>query len=505
MAHEAHEATSFETESSEMCARLCRKMMEQISPKVHDDGIRNAEGKPIAGGQLLRKYLLNRCQDDFERGWVAKDATAVAAAVSKVMEDKVTKAINEQSREASAAGERGDEFDEYYAAHKAKRQWLGLIKFIGEIFKVQMLTERIMHECVKKLLGNVENPEDEEIEGLCVLLSTIGSLLDTQKARAHMDVYFSRMKELGKSSKVSSRTRFMLQDVIELRDRKWVARTQAVPTAIRGPSGGWANISSDIRNALRPPPKTRDFSNFGKIAASKGLPMTFGPSSVFSGKKDNSKRESLSRASSNSNMFSMLSQTPDDAAEAGPKPAAEPAQRRRLILQPRKKPAEDQGIATAKATPAGCDNSESEEEEAALEMAKEDADKKIAEDAKEFFAVRNLDEAEVYFSALPAVHHCRLVEKLVGTAVEGKKALAQLVTEFLTRVVSKELCSAEALEEGFVPLVEILGDIAIDAPKAPNNMAPMMKAVFDSDQAARIAAKSTEPDNLAALLSYRLW
>jgi len=54
--------------------------------------------------------------------------------------------------------------DEYYAAQKAKRQGLGLIKFIGELFKLQILTERIMHECIKKLLGNVENPEEEEIE-----------------------------------------------------------------------------------------------------------------------------------------------------------------------------------------------------------------------------------------------------------------------------------------------------------------------------------------------------
>ncbi|KAJ7212570.1 hypothetical protein GGX14DRAFT_393471 [Mycena pura] len=36
--------------------------------------------------------------------------------------------------------------DEYYAAQKAKRQGLGLIKFIGGLFKLEMLTERIMHD-----------------------------------------------------------------------------------------------------------------------------------------------------------------------------------------------------------------------------------------------------------------------------------------------------------------------------------------------------------------------
>jgi translation initiation factor 4G len=196
---------------SEMYARLCRKMMEQISNKVQDDGIRNQDGKPIAGGQLFRKYLLNRCQEDFERGWIAKEATAAAAA-SKAMEDEAVKAVNEKKKEAGEGEEEVALYsNEYYAAQKAKRQGLGLIKFIGELFKLQMLTERIMHECVKKLLGNVNNPEEEEIESLCKLLTTVGSLLDTQKAHAHMDVYFQRMRELTKSLNVNPRMQFMLQ------------------------------------------------------------------------------------------------------------------------------------------------------------------------------------------------------------------------------------------------------------------------------------------------------
>ena len=194
---------------SEMYARLCRKMMEQISTNVQDDGIRNPEGKPITGGQLFRKYLLNRCQEDFERGWVAKEATAAAAA-SKALEDEAAKAANAKTKEGGT-----EEIvlysDEYYAAQKAKRQGLGLIKFIGELFKLQMLTERIMHECVKKLLGNVDNPEEEEIESLCKLLATVGSMLDIQKARGHLDVYFSRMKELMKSPNVTPRMQYMLQ------------------------------------------------------------------------------------------------------------------------------------------------------------------------------------------------------------------------------------------------------------------------------------------------------
>jgi len=195
---------------SEMYARLCRKMMEQISQNVQDDGIRTTDGKPIAGGQLFRKYLLNRCQEDFERGWSMKEAAAKAAE-SKAADDK---AVKDAAAEAEASGKAtGEEVlysDEYYAAQKAKRRGLGLVKFIGELFKLQMLTERIMHECIKKLLGNVENPEEEEIESLCKLLSTVGRQLDTDKARSHMDVYFQRMKELSKSLNITSRMQYML-------------------------------------------------------------------------------------------------------------------------------------------------------------------------------------------------------------------------------------------------------------------------------------------------------
>nr|GAT56168.1 predicted protein [Mycena chlorophos] len=489
---------------SQIYARLCRKMMERISPMVQDDGVKTAEGKPIPGGQLFRKYLLNRCQEDFERGWVAKEATAAAAAI-KATGDKPKQAQEKKDDEGGdKAADGNDEpllySDEYYAAQKARRQGLGLIKFIGELFNLQMLTERIMHECVKKLLGNVENPE-EEIESVCQLFSTVGSLLDTPKARAHMDVYFSRMKELSKSKSVSSRTQLMLQDVIELRDRKWQVRSNqmAAPTTLAA-----VHEATSSGSGPRPPPKAGDLSNFGKIANSKsGLPMTLGPSSVFSGKRD-SKRESLSRTSSVSNMssqnmFSMLSQS-----EASPaSKAAEPAQRKRLILAPRSKPTDEQEPATASATPAGSDESgSSDDDDAVPEMTVEVADRKIAEDSKEFFAIRNLDEAEAYFTALPPVHHARLVEKLVGTAIEAKEGSSQLVSDLFARAASKELCTPEAFEEGFMPIAEILEDIVIDAPKARHNLVLMMKGVsFDSERTQRLADKTDDAERLLGLLS----
>jgi len=222
------ESATDEEKCSETCGRLCQKMMKQINPKIQDDSIRNSEGKPIVGGKLFRKYLLDRCQEDFERGWGVKAVHDAAKQAKSKHADNVDCQPFLYS-------------DEYYAIQKVRRQGLGLIRFLGELFKVQMLTERVMHECIKKLLGNKENPEAEEIESLCKLLTTIGQILDIKKARAHMDVYFSRMKGLTRGGIVNPRLQILLlvrmfwllkyalligllQDVIKLRERGWKPR-----------------------------------------------------------------------------------------------------------------------------------------------------------------------------------------------------------------------------------------------------------------------------------------
>jgi translation initiation factor 4G len=195
---------------SQMYARLCHEMMEKISDKVQDDGIKNQEGKPIAGGQLFRKYLLDRCREVIETGWVAKEVAAAAA--TKAKGEHTVKAVKKKKKEGGKGdGEVVLDSDGYHAAQKAKRQGLGLITFLGELFKLQMLPERNMHKCVKVFLDNMNNPEEEDIEGLCKLLTTVGSLLDTKQAHTHMDVYFRRMTELAKSPNLSPRMQFMLQ------------------------------------------------------------------------------------------------------------------------------------------------------------------------------------------------------------------------------------------------------------------------------------------------------
>ncbi|KAG8913952.1 hypothetical protein FRC00_001216 [Tulasnella sp. 408] len=208
-----------EEHQSETYARLCRKMMECISQDAQDDNIRNSAGEPVVGGHLFRRYLLNRCQEDFERG-CSKDSAQATTGLEATNDSNAEDSSNATSKD----GEPALYSDEYYALRKAKRQGLGLVRFLGELFKLQMLTERIMHECVIALLSKNDNPEEEKIESVCKLLTTIGQAFDTPKANVHMDIYFGMMQTLADDTNVAGRIRSQLLDAIELRQRSWRPR-----------------------------------------------------------------------------------------------------------------------------------------------------------------------------------------------------------------------------------------------------------------------------------------
>ncbi|QSL65468.1 hypothetical protein MERGE_002779 [Pneumocystis wakefieldiae] len=216
------EKATDEANFSSMYARFCRKMMETTSSEIRDEKLQlDKNGRPITGGILFRKYLLNRCQENFERGWKAN------------LPSKSDGEFNTQEAEMLS--------DEYYILVTAKRRGLGLIKFIGELFKLNMLTERIMHECIKKLLANVVDPDEEEIESLCKLLATIGKDLEsTEKGHVHMNVYIERMDKIVKTSNLSNRIKFMVMDILDLRKNGWKSKN-----ADKGPKT-IAEIHEDI-------------------------------------------------------------------------------------------------------------------------------------------------------------------------------------------------------------------------------------------------------------------
>jgi translation initiation factor 4G len=288
-----------------MYAKFCKRMLESMSAEIKDENIRDKAGNVVTGGSLFRKYLLNRCQEEFERGW------------------KINLPERPEGSEETTMMS-----DEYYIAAAAKRRGLGLVKFIGELFKLCMLTERIMHECVKKLVDYEGVPDVAEVESLTSLLRTIGASLDSSdKGHSMMDAYFGRIRLMIETVGLPSRLKFMLMDVVDLRDANWRSkggdkgpktlneiREEAVrqqhehemerlrQQANRGGAGrvpmgrgDSRNFSGDYRNQA--PPQDFASSKVGtddlrrlKTTRNPNQPISFGPSSMFGGSRSSSRK-----------------------------------------------------------------------------------------------------------------------------------------------------------------------------------------------------------------------
>ncbi|KAJ6439216.1 putative ankyrin repeat protein [Purpureocillium lavendulum] len=193
-----------------MYAKLYKRMLETMNPETKDERIKDKNGHVVSGGNLVRKYLLNRCQEGFERCWRVD----------------IPEARDGEEGSGKKSGKVEMLSDAYYAAAAAKRRSLGLMQLIGELYKLGMLTERIIMECAYKLLDGVV-PNEAKIESLPNLLRTVGPNMDmSEKGRSMMDLYFDRIQHVMSFPELRSRAKFMLMDIIDLRKANWVSKNQ---------------------------------------------------------------------------------------------------------------------------------------------------------------------------------------------------------------------------------------------------------------------------------------
>ena len=173
---------------ADLCAALSKKLPEIF-----------VNNRPVS----FRRVLLNTCQEEFEGTNDARER------LTSIRDADVRSAEEE----------------------KVKRRTLGNIRLIGELFKKQMVQEKIVHVCIAELLHvkqdkGEELPTEENIEALCHLLATVGKQVDSNSVRskALMDSYIKRLLVLSQNNNLHSRMRFMCKDVSDLRDSEWVPR-----------------------------------------------------------------------------------------------------------------------------------------------------------------------------------------------------------------------------------------------------------------------------------------
>ncbi|KAI8540977.1 hypothetical protein RHMOL_Rhmol08G0027200 [Rhododendron molle] len=174
-------------------AQLCSHLDKKLPPFPSDE----------LGGKITFKHvLLNNCQEAFE-------------GTDKIREELTQTTASEQELE------RRDN------DRMMKIRTLGNIRLIGELWKQKMLTDRIVHEIIRKLLGHDTKtcPEEENVEAICEFFNTIGKKLDETPTSLHFnDIYFSRLKELSTNPQLAPKVRSMVRDVIDLRASSWIPR-----------------------------------------------------------------------------------------------------------------------------------------------------------------------------------------------------------------------------------------------------------------------------------------
>ncbi|KAH8255080.1 hypothetical protein KR038_010513, partial [Drosophila bunnanda] len=204
-------------------ARLCQRLVAEV--KARDERMESGTKSNLVH---FRNALLDKTEREFTQN--VSQSSAKEKKLQPIV-DKIRKCSDPNEKAELEAFLEEEE-------RKIRRRSGGTVRFIGELFKISMLTGKIIYSCIDTLL----NPHSEDmLECLCKLLTTVGAKFEQtavsykdpgrcyslEKSIARMQAIATKTDKDG--AKVSSRVRFMLQDVIDLRKNKWQTSRNEAP------------------------------------------------------------------------------------------------------------------------------------------------------------------------------------------------------------------------------------------------------------------------------------
>ncbi|XP_065370716.1 eukaryotic translation initiation factor 4 gamma 3 isoform X1 [Calliphora vicina] len=202
-------------------ASLCHRLINEV--KARDERMESGTKSNLA---YFRNALLDKTEREFNQN-VTK---------SSAKEEKL-KPIREKINNSTDPNEKIELealLDE--EERRIRRRSGGTVRFIGELFKISILTGKIIHTCIEALLKDPNN--EDMLECLCKLLTTVGQKFEQthmskdDKRKYSLESVIQRMQNIASkhdNAKISSRVRFMLQDVIDLRKKKWQSTRNEAP------------------------------------------------------------------------------------------------------------------------------------------------------------------------------------------------------------------------------------------------------------------------------------
>ncbi|CAI5742858.1 unnamed protein product [Hyaloperonospora brassicae] len=365
--------------------------------KVSD--IRDDEpfGGPFESAHLARhaaatqttftRLLVNRCQVEFE-----KANKHIGPQQEKQDEDEV----DPRRREVLAI--------------RSKAKMLGNIRFIGELYKVDLIKQKGVQGCIFYLLGlelmpgvggqedqaqAVRFPDEVDLEALCKILVTAGKKFDQPNTKTIMQIIILRMVELSDDLKLPSRARFLVKDVLETRDHMWEPRRKEMQQ----------KTLEEVRR------EAQKLQQQGKNA-----------------QHDDVQRRRLKTRVSSAQLAKQSSN---------------------LIVAKHIEP----------------DEPEAPEPDNAKELSPAQLSTRIKSIIQEYISILDVDEAITCVQELPREpYHVAFAEQAIYTALEGKTSEREHAADLLVVLYERSVLDANSIQSALMNAMEFLEDMKIDLP-----------------------------------------
>mmetsp|Transcript_18041 Transcript_18041/g.42507 ORF Transcript_18041/g.42507 Transcript_18041/m.42507 type:complete len:948 (+) Transcript_18041:91-2934(+) len=442
-----HEKAMCEPNFSFVYADLCDKLSVKMPELVDSEG----------SVRSFKKLLLNTCQNEFNKEKL--EEAELEACETELAKAKLIKSRRQRS--------------------------LGNIEFVGELYKRRMLDAKIMHKCIIELLAVNEEEGglivDDKLECLCKLLTTAGQRLEQENARSsrNVDQYFLQLQDCSVDTRYSSRMRFMLMDMIDLRAANWQSRIGTkvlkpttidavheaagfdkathVPTPKAKKNDGRSPHKGDRSQARggggrsgRPSPGGRGGRRGGNVEDSWETvgtkPQTRGPTRGGRDSRGASSRDSRDTAPSpggrnaapvppvgRMNAFAMLGE--HEESEEEDEPEEEP---------------EDEIVEEVEMNPT--------------------TKRRVRSLLTEYLLNPDLSEAILSVRELEGVPPAALVEAAIASCIQKQQDTAPMI-QFLAKLVEEQLVTESDIHGGMYLILGLLEDISLDAPLAPKHCA----------------------------------
>uniref|UniRef100_F1KRP4 Eukaryotic translation initiation factor 4 gamma 3 n=1 Tax=Ascaris suum TaxID=6253 RepID=F1KRP4_ASCSU len=180
-----------------------------------------------SGKSEFRSGILTRCQQTFETK----------------RQEEINKKRAEAEAETDERRQKELKLEVMEMEAKERRRMFGNIGFIGQLFRHELIVPRILNWCIIHLLKNHSEAElqggsdEESIECAVRMLETVGKIADRQglstsrqdsqgaQSEFNLSVFFTHLSEIA--PKVSNRVRFLILNLIELKNNNWNPRKSA--------------------------------------------------------------------------------------------------------------------------------------------------------------------------------------------------------------------------------------------------------------------------------------